>query len=75
MASAACVNLNCTELSNRPATFIIDRDGVHCCACRAETFADRPSAAEIAEVLENLQATASGAVDWDSRHSKTVARV
>ncbi len=32
-----------TELSNRPATFVIDRDGIIRYERRATTFADRPS--------------------------------
>jgi len=43
-----------TELSNRPATFIIDRDGLLRYAHRAKTYADRPTAADILDELENL---------------------
>ena len=43
-----------TELSNRPATFIIDKAGVIRYARRATTFGDRPSPAEIAEELKKL---------------------
>ena len=44
-----------TELSNRPATFIIDREGVLRYAKRARTFADRPSADDIAAELRKLK--------------------
>jgi peroxiredoxin len=46
-----------TELSNRPATFIIDRDGILRFAQRAQTFADRPKADEIIAQLKKLPAT------------------
>lgn len=38
-----------TELSNRPAAFIIDRDGVIQYSRRARTFSDRPSPEELLE--------------------------
>jgi peroxiredoxin len=40
-----------TELSNRPATFLIDRQGVLRYQRRAKTFADRPTVAEILSEL------------------------
>ena len=43
-----------TELSNRPATFIIDRQGILRYARRANTFNDRPSADEIVAELKKL---------------------
>lgn len=43
-----------TELSNRPATFIIDKDGVIRYERRATTFGDRPSPSEIVEQLNKL---------------------
>jgi peroxiredoxin len=42
------------EWSNRPATFVVDRDGVLRYAHRARAFADRPTAAEVAAVLRRL---------------------
>jgi peroxiredoxin len=42
------------ELSSRPATFIIDRDGILRYARRAESFADRPSPADIVRELKKL---------------------
>ena len=44
-----------TELSNRPATFLIDRSGVIRYERRAKTFSDRPSADEILAELKKLQ--------------------
>lgn len=44
-----------TELSNRPATFIIDKAGVIQFAQRAETFADRPSVEKVMSVLNDLK--------------------
>ena len=44
-----------TELSNRPATFVVDKQGVIRFAQRATTFADRPSADNIVEVLQSLE--------------------
>ena len=41
-----------TEWSNRPATFIIDREGVVRYARRGKTFDDRPSADEIVAELK-----------------------
>lgn len=43
-----------TELSNRPATFIIDKQGVIQFAQRAETFSDRPSVEKVISVLKQL---------------------
>jgi len=43
-----------TELSNRPATFIIDRAGVLRYAKRATTFSDRPSPTELLKELGKL---------------------
>ena len=43
-----------TELSNRPATFIIDKAGMIKFAQRAETFADRPSVSTVLDVLKGL---------------------
>lgn len=42
------------ELSNRPATFIIDRDGVIRYARRGQTFNDRPMPDEVIAELEKL---------------------
>jgi peroxiredoxin len=36
-----------TELSNRPATFVIDRDGIVRYERRAKTFSDRPTPADL----------------------------
>ncbi|MCH8044743.1 MAG: redoxin domain-containing protein [Planctomycetes bacterium] len=44
-----------TELSNRPATFIIDKQGVIRYARRAKSFGDRPSLEQIAAELEKLK--------------------
>ncbi|RMG35355.1 MAG: hypothetical protein D6725_12715 [Planctomycetota bacterium] len=44
-----------TELSNRPATFIIDRDGILRYERRAKTFADRPTPDEILAELKRLR--------------------
>ena len=43
-----------TELSNRPATFLIDKEGVLRYARRAETFSDRPSAGDLLNELKKL---------------------
>jgi peroxiredoxin len=43
-----------TELSNRPATFVIDRSGVIRYARRAATFSDRPTPDEILSELKKL---------------------
>ena len=43
-----------TEWSNRPATFIIDRQGILRYERRAKTFGDRPTPDEILEQLEKL---------------------
>ena len=42
------------ERSNRPATFIIDKEGILRYAKRGETFFDRPKPEDIVEVLEGL---------------------
>lgn len=44
-----------TEISNRPATFIIDRDGVIRYARRGRAFADRPRVDEILRQLNELR--------------------
>ena len=44
-----------TEWSDRPATFIIDREGVLRYARRAQRFNDRPSPADIGVELEALR--------------------
>lgn len=44
-----------TELSNRPATFVIDREGVIRYERRAKTFADRPTVDEILAELTKLR--------------------
>ena len=43
-----------TELSNRPATFIIDRQGIVRYAHRGRTFGDRPKLEEIEAELKKL---------------------
>jgi peroxiredoxin len=43
-----------TEISNRPATFVIDRAGVIRYQRRAKSFADRPSTDEILAELKKL---------------------
>lgn len=43
-----------TELSNRPATFVIDKQGVVQFVKRAEKFNDRPLPRKIEEVLKGL---------------------
>ncbi|MCI0359328.1 MAG: peroxiredoxin family protein [Planctomycetaceae bacterium] len=43
-----------TELSNRPATFIVDRHGTLRYAHRAKAFNDRPTADEILAELKKL---------------------
>lgn len=45
-----------TELSNRPATFIIDKSGIIRYVRRARSFGDRPSPKQIAAELEKLSA-------------------
>ncbi len=45
-----------TEWSNRPATFVIDAEGVLRFAHRGKKYSDRPSAEKILEVLEALDA-------------------
>lgn len=44
-----------TELCNRPATFIIDRDGVVRYARLARSFSDRPSTDDILAELKKLK--------------------
>ena len=44
-----------TERSNRPATFVIDKEGVIRYAKRAEKYSDRPSPSDIIEVLKGLK--------------------
>ena len=43
------------ERSNRPATFIIDKEGIVRFAQRAERFNDRPTPKKINEVLKSLE--------------------
>ncbi len=43
-----------TEISNRPGTFIIDREGVIRYASRGKTFSDRPSVKQIVEELKKI---------------------
>ena len=43
-----------TEVSNRPATFVIDRSGILRYAKRARSFSDRPSAKQIVSELRKL---------------------
>lgn len=42
------------ERSNRPATFVIDKQGVIRFVQRAETFSDRPSVGTVVDVLKGL---------------------
>jgi len=42
------------EVSNRPATFIIDRDGILRYAKRATTYGDRPTPPDLVRELEKL---------------------
>lgn len=49
-----------TEWSNRPATFIIDRQGVLRYARRGASFADRPKPDEILAELKKLQTVPNG---------------
>ena len=44
-----------TEWSNRPTTFIIDREGVVRYMRRAQSFGDRPSPGDIVAELEKLR--------------------
>lgn len=44
-----------TELSNRPATFIIDKQGVIRYVRRGKTFGDRPSPKDIIAELKKLK--------------------
>lgn len=43
-----------TELSNRPATFIIDKAGILRYARRAKTYSDRPTPKQILAQLKKL---------------------
>jgi len=43
------------EVSNRPATFLIDKQGVLRYAKRARTFADRPTPDQIVAELQKLR--------------------
>lgn len=43
-----------TELSNRPTTFIVDRDGILRYERRATTFSDRPTVDEVLSELKKL---------------------
>ncbi len=43
-----------TEISNRPATFVIDKAGVLRYARRGEAFGDRPTPNDLLEVLRSL---------------------
>jgi len=44
-----------TEVSNRPATFVIDKAGILRYEKRARSFADRPSPDQIVNELKKLQ--------------------
>ncbi len=44
-----------TEWSNRPATYVIDKQGVLRFAHRGNAFGDRPSAEKVVEELKKLQ--------------------
>ena len=44
-----------TEVSNRPATFVIDKSGVIRYARLAQSFADRPSPKQIVTELKKLK--------------------
>lgn len=44
-----------TEWSSRPATFVIDREGVIRYARRGKTFSDRPKPDDILAVLKELK--------------------
>ena len=43
------------EESNRPATFIIDREGIIRYARRAKSFGDRPSPGDVIAEIEKLR--------------------
>ncbi len=43
-----------TEVSNRPATFVIDKEGVLRYERRAQSFSDRPKPSDIVKVLEDI---------------------
>jgi peroxiredoxin len=43
-----------TEESNRPATFIIDKEGILRQEWRAKTYSDRPAVGQIVEALKKL---------------------
>ena len=44
-----------TEISNRPATFVIDKSGVIRYARLAQSFADRPTPKQVAAELRKLK--------------------
>ena len=44
-----------TEISNRPATFVIDRHGVIQYERRGQTFGDRPTVEEMLDVVKKLR--------------------
>ena len=44
-----------TEWSNRPASFVIDRQGIIRFAHRAKTFNDRPKADDLLDELGTLR--------------------
>ena len=53
-----------TELSNRPATFIIDKSGILRDEKRAETYSDRPQAGgDCGRVEEALACAPAGGID------------
>lgn len=43
------------EVSNRPATFIVDREGVLRYAMKGKTFGDRPGVSEIVAELRKIR--------------------
>lgn len=43
------------EHSNRPATFVIDKEGIVRYARRAKTFGDRPRPKDVLEILKGLE--------------------
>jgi len=52
-----------TELSNRPAAFVIDRDGILRYERRAKTFADRPSPADLLKELVHFAFSHAGPME------------
>jgi peroxiredoxin len=44
-----------TEWSNRPASFVIDRDGMICFAHRAKSYGDRPTPEALLKELAKLK--------------------